>query len=581
MNYDLRFTILKLAALLLACITLHVSSFTAVAAAYDTNSLQSPLVDDAGVSGWPTNGFMNGLTISNYAGSGVTIRIGLAGALQVTNQNTHATFNVTTNGHWSTTDQAGTVFKTATNGVFSVVQTNGNSLVYSNGTFLLNGISLMTATDLAAQGASGTNYANAVGLAGTNNVQAHAIANTNFTAASALGNTNFTLAVGLGNTNNTQAHAQSNTNFTQQIGSEGTNNTQAHAISNTNFTQSIGAAGTNYANAVGLAGTNNTQAHAIANTNFTLQVGLDGTNFTLAIGLANTNYADSLAAGLTNWVNIVSNDLAALLTGGGLSYLIGDDIFLKNLDGTTRLQATQGGAFTLNYEDAVAWLNHDTSHNTFIKDHAGTARIELDDAGGNILRGAGGQNGWTESANGYVALLNAQSTYTDTWPMMTPGVVTNFFADVNNSGTSETAANAFNVPANSMATNGDRLVRCVGVTVSSGASDKRVRLYFGGDTIFDSTALANTGAGAYSITAEVIRTSATDFRYNVSAVATAVATPAFSSVGSATLVSGDFTAAQDFHISLTVTGSGAGSSQATVITDTVIFNPDSTRAVAQ
>lgn len=142
------------------------------AVAWDTNSLQSPVVDDAGVSAWPTNGIYNGLIISNYAGNGIVVRIGINGAVQTTNQNNHSSFTISTNAHWLSLDQYGTVCKTGTNGLFSIALTNGTTTTFSNGNLTLssNGVAFGTVSAAAITApVTLTNFITLVVFAGLSN----------------------------------------------------------------------------------------------------------------------------------------------------------------------------------------------------------------------------------------------------------------------------------------------------------------------------------------------------------------------------------------------------------------------------
>jgi hypothetical protein len=382
--------------------------------------------------------------------------------------------------------------------------------------------------------------------------------------------TNFVYAQGVRSTNFSLFIGANITNFSLLLGSNATNNDALTLQAATNFSLTLGAGITNYDNYLFQVQSNYALALAFLNTNFTLQIAANDSNNVAAQTLA-----------LTNYVNLASNFLAgeiAVLGGGGVSYLIGNDIVLKNVNGTTRFTATQSGDLTMDFEDGTTFLDASTSHNIYYKDYANNNRLEIDNDGHTILRGSAGGDSFTITPNGFAQTLNAEVTDTAAWPMTTPGVLTNFFADVNNASTTETAANVFTIPANLLATNGDMLVRTFCVKLASGATTKRVRLYFGGNTIFDSTALGNSGAGAYSVRAELIRVDDTHFRSNVSATASAVSILAFSQYDSASPTTAFSTTPQDFHVTLT---DSASSSQETVTMDSTSFYPASSRAAAQ
>lgn len=86
---------------------------------------------------------------------------------------------------------------------------------------------------------------------------------------------------------------------------------------------------------------------------------------------------------------------------------------------------------------------------------------------------------------------------------------------VGNVGTGEDTLITYTLPANSMATNLDRVRGRVSGTFASNANNKRIRIYFGTTVIFDTTALAFNG-GNWTADFEVIRVSATSQKANVS-----------------------------------------------------------------
>lgn len=85
---------------------------------------------------------------------------------------------------------------------------------------------------------------------------------------------------------------------------------------------------------------------------------------------------------------------------------------------------------------------------------------------------------------------------------------------VGNVGTGEDTLITYTLPANSMATNLDRVTGRVSGTFASNANLKRIRLYFGTTVIFDTTALAFNG-GNWVADFEVIRVSNTQQKASV------------------------------------------------------------------
>ncbi len=79
---------------------------------------------------------------------------------------------------------------------------------------------------------------------------------------------------------------------------------------------------------------------------------------------------------------------------------------------------------------------------------------------------------------------------------------------VGNVGTGEDNLISYTLPANALTTNGDRLIIRASGTFAANANNKRVKLYFGTQVLFDTTALA-FNSGDWCLEAEVIRTGAT------------------------------------------------------------------------
>lgn len=110
-----------------------------------------------------------------------------------------------------------------------------------------------------------------------------------------------------------------------------------------------------------------------------------------------------------------------------------------------------------------------------------------------------------------------QMGFTGVYAKMT-GIVKDFFADVNNSGTSETDLFTYTFAGSSLVTNGDKVVAhyqlvCAGAALSS----QQMKIYFGGTNIYDSGALSiGAATDNFTFNVVVIRVSSSVVRCSVS-----------------------------------------------------------------
>ena len=332
-----------------------------------------------------------------------------------------------------------------------------------------------------------------------------------------------------------------------------------------------------------------------ANSNLTWTIGGNGTNYAFALWLNNSNQVFNATNGIPNNsaqlysvsyfqpACAVLSNVCALGTLQGLSYIEAGtgNILLANTNGVTRLQAydpngvsDSGYDFYLNYEDGNNFFHQDSSHNLFWFDHSGTKRIEQDDpattttywsvsSGGNdVLRSGSGNAGIVLNGTDTVGVNKSLTFHNATCPTVAMGTVTNFCTSQQNSGSGLNSYNYVSIPANTMTNNGDSLIRTIGVTYNANASAKDCQISFGGSTILDTGAIANSGSGGSSIMVELTvqnastLTSAT-IAYRCQAISTGTSTSVKSSsgtVGSVNLVSGS----PDFHINLQAVGGSTG-----------------------
>lgn len=96
------------------------------------------------------------------------------------------------------------------------------------------------------------------------------------------------------------------------------------------------------------------------------------------------------------------------------------------------------------------------------------------------------------------------------------GVIFDHFADVGNVDTGEDDLYSDTIPASTLSVNGDKLVaQYSGIFVSSATATRRLKAYFGGTLIYDSTALSLSVSADWDMSIIVIRESATVVRCSV------------------------------------------------------------------
>lgn len=135
------------------------------------------------------------------------------------------------------------------------------------------------------------------------------------------------------------------------------------------------------------------------------------------------------------------------------------------------------------------------------------------------------------------------------------GVLADHSADIGNSGTNETDLYTDTVPANAMDSNGDKLSAEYGGTfVASATATKRIKIYFGGNVIFDSTALSLSLSSSWVVHSTLIRVSPTVMRHKVSFTTQGATLSAYTSVGEVT----GLTLTNDNILKITGTAGGIG-----------------------
>lgn len=319
----------------------------------------------------------------------------------------------------------------------------------------------------------------------------------------------------------------------------------------------------------------------LANTNFTMKIGLDATNKANAIGLNATNLivaTSNVLSGLsysiglngTNYTTTATNDLATWISSIGLSYLVGNDVVLKNVNTTERLRANQSGDFYAKFDNGNNFLEADTSFNVKLKDNAGIVRYDQESTGKTAIRSSSGNDSLLVTSADSASVLKPVAFNLLTWPAVAEGCATNFLTAAGNSGTAATTAHNFNVPANVLTNNGDTITRTIGVTFSASSASKRTEVYFAGTQIFDTGTVNNGGTGSVSIRCEITRIDSSTVAYSCYGISDASTQKSYAKVG--TIGGLSFSSAQNFYIILT-SAAGGSSNDFQVILDNTRFAP--------
>lgn len=134
-------------------------------------------------------------------------------------------------------------------------------------------------------------------------------------------------------------------------------------------------------------------------------------------------------------------------------------------------------------------------------------------------------------------------------------------------GASEETLATYTIPASTMAVNGDTIAFWSGMKFTNSINNKRIKVKFGGTTIFDSGSLAVTAATDIGITARIIRAGATTQKAIVEMNTSSLATfPAFAQVSApAETLSGT--------VALVITGQGGAANDVTFDSWQVSLNP--------
>lgn len=365
----------------------------------------------------------------------------------------------------------------------------------------------------------------------------------------------------------------------------------------TNAVNSLLPQWSNFVSAFSLAALSNYVGLVATNaTNFTKLCGTAETNYANAMGLLITNYSSNLVYGLTNVStgtvfnaltyftnqfgllqnNVNYHDLGNI-TGNTNTILLTNEGTIKRMVANAN-SGTIGGLFTFYQSDgSTVWLANESS-STYIKDSAGIKRLEFDDtsinSGPGIFRGPNGNPDlfiapssdavqlWTPMA------FNEMGTSTNIFPAVAIGTYTNLVDAQTNIGSSETDVNTQTVPGTTMTNVGDRLVRTIGIETTTGIAGYDVKVYFNGQSIFDTGSFTALSSGRLSVTCEVTIGKSGTALYNCFAQGSALSTNDFSQIGSLNLNTSINT---NTYVGLTASANG----ELHIITDNIEFKPSS------
>ena len=98
----------------------------------------------------------------------------------------------------------------------------------------------------------------------------------------------------------------------------------------------------------------------------------------------------------------------------------------------------------------------------------------------------------------------------------TGGTIFDHYADAGNTTTGETDLYSDTTVANTLNTNGDKITAVYAGTFAGNANTKTIRVYFGGNKIFDSGALSVASSASWQVNVTIIRATSTGARASVS-----------------------------------------------------------------
>lgn len=330
---------------------------------------------------------------------------------------------------------------------------------------------------------------------------------------------------------------------------------------------------------------------------FSFTNSLNGTNFTRTTAGQITNFVNNLVQVTSNHFYDVTYQIdtaayqpatafqpaCATLTNlcgidlNGVSYIESGtgNILLSNTNGLARLRANENGDFILYWPSGSGAFRIDSSGNIYFNDESVDRFYLYARSGGSgkiALRNDSYDTLILET--NYARFYQPISFNESSMAAITAGTVTNYLTDQSNSGSSDTDANSFTVPANTLVSDGDSFTRTIGIALAANSNAKKVQISFNANPVMTIAGVTISGGSMYA-TVTITRTSSSSYHYSGSGT-TGASTPgtagaAYSSCGAATGV--DFTSAITFKLILT----GVSSSDLTTKIDNITFAPSANR----
>lgn len=151
------------------------------------------------------------------------------------------------------------------------------------------------------------------------------------------------------------------------------------------------------------------------------------------------------------------------------------------------------------------------------------------------------------------------------------GSIDQSYADANNTSTTETDLYSYTIPASTLGTSGEKLQGIFGGSFLGSTSSKRLRVYFNGTTIFDSTAVAVAANADWYVKVVGIRDSGNSMRFITEMVDSGML--AFTKTQYVQATSVTFSGSITFKITGTASGAGAASNDITAKVGVVEWKP--------
>lgn len=150
------------------------------------------------------------------------------------------------------------------------------------------------------------------------------------------------------------------------------------------------------------------------------------------------------------------------------------------------------------------------------------------------------------------------------------GVIADFYTDANNSGTGETDAYSYTTPANTLASDGEKISFSYTVNLSDVTATATIKVVFAGNNIANTGALTVSATGAVIVQGWIVRTSSTTARASVNISSPTASTAVYTAQTDITSLT--LSGANVLKLTLTAGGAGGGSNDLTAKQGTVSWS---------